>query len=525
MSQDGAIILRQVFSALQRRAYDEAHAAVLEMLSLDNYDSKILSDAATACKAAGRYQTALPILELLSKIQPDRASLLALYACQTRLRLYEDAIGSLEAALAYGKHPSISLKLAKLKTVVSKPDEAERILAEAHADFPDNVPILLAHASDIARVDPTNALERLENRLTELPHSDRRRIDILRAETELRCNLARSQMAYGDHPSTWLDLRGWSDPAGLQRLAAELSSVDAEGRADENALTALACIAACNGDIEASDQYFRRASRPDAPSIIDAMWLNSQFLEQLESVPDSQIESTYPPVEDLHRSPNESSPPITLSSDPVYFWKFTLPVLGQCSSYKDRARIHIHLLDGEPALWKECVEAARACPNIDLSMTAETSGMTKKSRNVASIYYHATRLVRVYQYMRRHNTAVWMFDVDINLHGDIAVFADIIARCDLAFSGHVPGLEPWNKIGANCIGIAPTEHGLRFAKLVAAYIAHARNQSIYRWGLDQAALYAAYAYMMERRLPLTTTFLPPEIIDRIGLLSGHRKFA
>jgi len=65
--------------------------------------------------------------------------------------------------------------------------------------------------------------------------------------------------------------------------------------------------------------------------------------------------------------------------------------------------------------------------------------------------------------------------------------------------------------------LTPTTLGLAFARQVAAYIVHWKDRGAWGWGVDQLALFSAYAYMSEDGRAPHTLFLDDRAMnDRHG---------
>jgi hypothetical protein len=73
--------------------------------------------------------------------------------------------------------------------------------------------------------------------------------------------------------------------------------------------------------------------------------------------------------------------------------------------------------------------------------------------------------------------------------------------------------------------VSPTPQGLRFARLVAATIAHWHGQDKLRWFMDQAALFGVYTHLAAQPASLSTYFFAPDMIDQDHTPQGTIWFA
>jgi hypothetical protein len=127
---------------------------------------------------------------------------------------------------------------------------------------------------------------------------------------------------------------------------------------------------------------------------------------------------------------------------------------------------------------------------------------------------------------------MWMLDCDVQLLRDPRPLFASLNTTDLALRTNSCSFEPMLKITASCVGIAPTEKGLEFARRVAAAIIHWKTRGTWNWGVDQIALFSAYAHMSTQGREPKTLFLDNLAMnDKVGdtgairFMSGMDKFA
>ena len=175
--------------------------------------------------------------------------------------------------------------------------------------------------------------------------------------------------------------------------------------------------------------------------------------------------------------------------------------------------VQVHLLNGPPAAWDEALAAITGFSAISVGLSAEDSGMETRSSTHARLYYHAVRFIRFYQEVKRSGRPMWILDADVRVLRDPRPVMDSLSGVDLALGSNPCAFEPILKLMACCVGLAPTPRGLAFGRRVAAYILHMKEVGTWGWGVDQTALFSAYAYMDKASGAPATGFLDSSAIS------------
>jgi hypothetical protein len=169
-----------------------------------------------------------------------------------------------------------------------------------------------------------------------------------------------------------------------------------------------------------------------------------------------------------------SKPSLFISCDPKYLHLYGMPLLKSIAAHAPAADVHVHAMG---------TAAIPRVEGIDLTFTSEEL----LPHLTAVEYYGAVRLVRFYQALEACKAPLIMID------------ADGLATADhrhLFNQSHNAGLrvragrvEPWNHFSA-CV-VRGTEQSLGFFRTVSDIVLRAIEKPF--WGLDQYALFSAYA--------------------------------
>lgn len=482
---------------------------------------------APALEALGRlligenkYEQAREVFAELVARKPKLTLYKLLAECQVVTGRTADAIMSLDHILGLERTSENLLHCVKLKAEAGQAAEVSRLLALGRDWFPEDVNVLLRQAAGLRAGEDASAELAALAAAAQTP-AFMGNLRLLEAMTVTRAwqNRRRAGLDPGAAAS-WQDLQTWSDPEGLAEYRAALDRRLANG-ATASPILARAWVGLVDQAWDESERLIAMVRAAQSGGIADAVHFDSAFYRALARQQDSDILSAYAPLEELRGGP--PGPTLFLASDPVYFRKFTLPLLEQIPARAPRLRVHVHLLDGDPGEWRDCLQAAVA-RTAAVSLSAEASG-AKNQPGTAAIYYHAVRFVRLHEFAVRNACPSLVIDVDTDLGGDPSDLIAQFARRDLGLFATPTAFQPWDKFGAGCVGVSPTGAGLAFTRLVAAYITHLHRTGVSHWGIDQIALFGAYHHLArEGRLP-DTHFFKSDARAILRSVAGFKKFA
>lgn len=414
--------------------------------------------------------------------------------------------------------------LAKLKG----PDSARAVMLGALQANPGRTEFVAAYADTLA---PEDAIAALAQHLADVRTDPSRAAYLLLRITSIRAPLARcAQGLPRDHGLSWRDTYRWPDAAALPALKSALQAELAMGSKRATARLDLAYIAVADGDWETAEKYLAELRNGPKRTPADFTAFGTTFHAGLDAMTDADIVLGLAPVHRLleGRAADEK---LFMASDQAYFLTFTLPFLRQLETMQTPVAVHVHLLDGADAEWREARGHLESFGHAAITLTAEASGAAAQGRAYARNYYHAVRYVRFHEELRRARTPIWMLDCDVQLLRDPRPLFASLKDFDLALRTNPCSFEPMLKITASCVGVAPTERGLGFARRVAASIIHWKNCGTWNWGVDQIALFSAYADMSARGREPKTLFLDNSAMnDKAGdtgairFMSGMDKF-
>lgn len=473
-----------------------------------------------------RHEEALDVLTDLAARKPKLAQYRLLADSQIVTGRLADAAATLERIFAIERTPANLLLWAKFKTQAGQAAEASELLAAGRAWFPEDANVVVQHASSLGSdLDESPVVEALQAAASTPAFADNLKV----LETLAILQARQSRRAKGLNPygaASWEDFLVWSETDGLARYRAALDRRLASAPATPDLILARAWVGLVDQAWEESERLIAMVRSAGDGAIVDTIHFDKAFYRDLERQTDSAILSDFVPLEELRHGP--PAPTLFLPSDPVYFRKFTLPLLDQIAARAPDLRVHVHLLDGDAAEWRDCLQAALGkTPAVSLS--AEASGARQEPRT-AAVYYHAVRLVRFHEYILRNRCPGLMIDVDADLTGDPALAMARFMDRDLGLFATPQSFEPWHKFAAGCIGAAPTAGGLAFTRLVAAYIARLRSDGLGYWGMDQVAMFGVYTFLAREGRRPDTGFFQSDIAGHVKgrpavfhFVAGHKK--
>ncbi|MBL8630564.1 MAG: tetratricopeptide repeat protein [Rhodospirillaceae bacterium] len=286
-----------------------------------------------------------------------------------------------------------------------------------------------------------------------------------------------------------------------------------ENQGNVHAATAKATCLMARGKRKESEKYFQLRAKAKPGMLYDNIAFNDEFYSRLEARSDQELFGHFPDVSDVLSPAFDDAPIIFLSCDYKYFDKFARTLLLSINAAAQKPQIHMHIMDAP----EEGLEAAKAFAaklgKTKIAITSEFPNMRERGMEAARHYYHAIRFIRLYQCMRKYQRPLWQTDVDGLMRNDAWPTFETIGDADLAIWGHTGRWEPWNQFNASMTGIRPTENGITFIRLVAAYIADFHSNDNLHWGIDQLATYSVHEYLKDQNRGLKTVTLHDLVVD------------
>ncbi len=329
-----------------------------------------------------------------------------------------------------------------------------------------------------------------------------------------------------NHATNYEDSRFIHGMAALEELKQCVSAILKDEPDNRQAILSLGCCDHAMGDRVKAQECFDRLSGQLKDHIGSCVKLNDDFLQGLASTEETDITRHLPDLVTIHSIKNSRDPVVVVSSDYRYFFHFARPLIMSLQRNMPGVKIHVHVMDTVENDMDDVKNWCQRVENIQLGLTAETTGLFEQSRDQALCYYHAVRFVRLYQWRQMYDGPLWMIDADALANKNPQPLLQETNNWDVALRVRPGRFEPWNIMSAGLIGIAPTDKGRQFLRLTAAYIAHYHSTDGLAWGIDQLALLAAFYATDECKLRFLSGREQDVELQEHGLfwfLSGQNK--
>lgn len=499
---------------MRAQQFDQARQTCQAALALCPGVTAFYQMLAGIADKLGDADGAADILRRAVAAAPGSAELASEYAnLLIRQRRPAEAIPAIEQVIALSPSPGVYRSLHKMHKALDDTRGAERAIRAGLQRYPLDLELSrYCAAFDEAAVAPS--LAAMKAALTTPSWDAAIRSPYLRWLTETQAK--HNRRAAGrplNGAADWADLVRWPDAGGM---AAYVSSLDQELAAPTpraEALSERAVAAVAQMDWAGAEHWFAQARRRPTNTVADVATFDPAFYQRLERLTDAEIGSSFPPVTDMIVRGDLPATMIYVACDPKYFELFVPRLLDSLQEHGSTAGVHVHILDGTPDVWAGIAATLRGYTSVSIGLTAE-GGAREKLGAGARDYYHAARYVRFHQYLAGTLRPTWLMDADLVALADPAPLFRQLEDRDFAATSSVISLETWSKIRAGLVGMAPTPAGLRYARLVAAYIAHWFANGGLRWGIDQQALFGCYFYLSQDAAP-RTTFLDERFMNDI----------
>jgi hypothetical protein len=488
------------------------------MKSQEPLDLTALLQRADELARQGAFQEAASLLTPLAVTSPTPSVLHLLEEIQFALRDLVACEATLDRFVALAPEqvpPSQYLRLAKLKGMQNKTDEARDVLRQGLAAHGRDFNLLGSYADTLDHADAHDLLERFAvegGTVNGMVSPIRKRQNMYRA--------AANRLAQGlpiDRGLSWEDTCTWPDPEGLSRLKQALLREVTGASYQVDSLLDLACVTVLSQRWTRAGRLFdkiRATVKRRTKTFADYAAFGDAFHAELACIGDDDILAALP-------APAFQSPAtLYLASDLKYFTRFTLQFLRALEAKGIPADAHVHILDCRQSDWHDLRAALAGFNTIRVALSVEDSGATDQGDALAKVYFHAVRFIRFYAELKRTRRPMWLLDADVDLLQDPMPLLQQLDEFDLALQTNPCGFDPASKFKAACVGISPTVRGLDYARRIAAYIFYWKRRGEWWWGIDQVALFSSYAYDASRGEAPRTLFLDTTAVRGLGQTGG-----
>ncbi len=500
---------------------DHAEALLRDKAAKSDAPAAIVARA-TLLMERGRLEDAEAALLPVSDRSPAAAELLSVVQYQRRdFAACEQTLDHLISEAGRWASLAAYQRLAKLKSAAGRQDLARAVMAKGAALNPMATDFVAGYADLLT---PDEAARVLEEHLERIGSDPARVSYLLVRITQSRAAGRRAAQGQPPYGTSWPDTYRWPDEEALPKLKQALADEIAAGSRRASAWADLGCVAIAESDWERAEDCFARLRTGPKRSSADFYAFGRDFHRALDTMTDADIVGGLPPIQRLSAPAFQSEVTVFIGCDPVYFMRFALPFIRQLETAKLPLDLHVHLLDGTPESWTEARQALEHLNSLRVTLTAEASNAAAQGPAHARLYYHAVRYIRMFEELARTRRPMWVMDADVTLLRDPRAFLASLNGHDVAVSTRPHEFSPGLKITATCVGLAPTEQGLAFARRVAAYIAHWKERGTWGWGVDQAALFSSYAFMAADGRQPSTLFLDDSAMNDKTGDSGALKF-
>lgn len=287
----------------------------------------------------------------------------------------------------------------------------------------------------------------------------------------------------------------------------------AQDPADLDALGAKAAVLLSRGERLASEPVFAQLAALRTGTVFENAVFNNGVYRRFEGMPEDDILRNLPPVQEVVAAKFTKKPIVFLSCNERYFTDFARPMLLSLDAHAAKAQVHLHLMDAaenEIATVRKFVDGLE---NTAVAISAENPGLVHQDLMAARGYYHAVRFIRFYQRLKQYDRPLWMMDVDALINRDLTPMLAALKGADVALRARPARWEPWNQFNASVFGVSPTDAGLRYVRMIAAFVSDFYNVGRLRWGIDQLAMFGVHEYLKDQGRAPVVRFLNDREVD------------
>lgn len=412
----------------------------------------------------------------------DQATLIAEAERLEAAYKFEAARANYEAAAAAAPSAPLLLKLAQLTELTGGPEAARAVYGRALALEPGSFAAATKRAGTFLESDGAQAAKLLEEFLPNAAGPSR--VEVLGQLATFREWAARQ--ARGLPPSHVLDLAQFPFAYAqddLRRFVQGAAALMSDMPGDPRARALLGYARLLEGDIAEANRLFRTGAAASA---------SIAYGEPAAAGPAlPEVVGAWP-----------RDPCFFVSCDQRYFQAFLLPLLKSLARFVPDQRVHIHAM-GPLA---DHAAIARHLLPLRVTLTHEIPDAYIAAHAIRpTTYYGAARFVRFAEALAVNDGPLWMSDADCLIARDPKA---LFSRAgDLALRIRPGRIEPEHQISGCLVMGAPAARP--YFRHVADIISEALPRAF--WGLDQAALYAAYLLLKSRgEMPEITLLGPAE---------------
>jgi hypothetical protein len=282
--------------------------------------------------------------------------------------------------------------------------------------------------------------------------------------------------------------------------------------ASHGGLTMMALALLAQGRTTEAEVFLARA-RAQRPDIHTAATFNSDFHAGLEDKARAALGNGLPPVRAIVAAGESTDTNVIfMACDGAYFETYGWILARSFAANTRNAVLALHIFDVTDVEAEVMRRDLSAIRGLAFAMSIEWTGL--KGTAGARGYYHAVRFIRLSHFLDSNPWAlVWLVDADSLFVNALEPLFQLLQGYDVGLWMAPGRMEPHSKITACLVGVAPTAAGRGYIRRVAGYIAEYMKSNQLFWGIDQAALYAVYMYLLDQGMPLATATVPPHIQD------------
>ena len=261
----------------------------------------------------------------------------------------------------------------------------------------------------------------------------------------------------------------------------------------------LGCILMQLERFEAADIHFWNAAHL-MPGFAHCRLINVR--RDLWEIVDSGIQSNAAPeVVTLReaRGPAVHDAVIAVACDVRYFYRHGAKFVNSCAQNAAAGKLlHMHILDPDDKFtaYMDSILAKVHLPNFTVT-TAQTAFATSTEYNSRRAYYSCARFLDMEWLLRKYQTTVVCFDVDLVFEAPVDAMIRETSGNDIGLVRREPLESIWLDIYAGFVVANYTQPALRYFKAVGNFVRHFAARDELYWHLDQIALYCVLK-MMER---------------------------
>lgn len=253
----------------------------------------------------------------------------------------------------------------------------------------------------------------------------------------------------------------------------------------------------CLKDRHGAEALFNRVGDKTKGHILETVRFAPGFYDELRAFKDEDLVRELPPVIVGAPPTPDSKGTLYLSCNFFYFKAFALPMIVSLRERSPRTPVHVHIMDASVGETDFALAFLKNLAPLRFALTVERPGLQAASGMEARCYYHAIRFIRYFHHLKEYGCPLWLMDVDAVINRDLTDMFTMLEGHDASMRIRPARMEAWNQFNACIVGASMSSASIDYFKLVAAYIAYFHQRKTLRWGIDQLAMYGAFADMQD----------------------------